>query len=140
MTKTLQRTLVVLTIALGGAVVWSISMRSGEDAFTAHESAAPRNSASPDSAAVPSQGEVPDSTGPSGEASPAPGKSGIRPGPEELAKRRLEMRRMNAVERLQKLKEAGMGDKHPSVLAASEELQKIEAEQAGSSGGDKASN
>jgi hypothetical protein len=135
MTKTSRNASILLALAIGAAVLWFISMRNGDTASSAHDTATPGHPARPATSTAESAG----TTSPTDLTTPPPGKSEIRPGPAELARRRLEMRRTNVTERLQKLKEAGMGDRHPSVVATTEELQKIQAELAATPGSDTSS-
>jgi hypothetical protein len=56
-----------------------------------------------------------------------------RPSAEEQAQKRrerLERRRIEVVETLEQYKATGMGDKHPAVVEATDDLRIIEAEQA----------
>lgn len=63
------------------------------------------------------------------EAPPSSGKPKIRPSPDELSRRRAERRRNELVSKIKEMKEDGIGGSHPSMLAASEALQKIDAGQ-----------
>lgn len=61
---------------------------------------------------------------------PRNAKGAERPSEEVLAKRRLERRRLELVDALEKYKKDGFGERYPNVVKATENLKKIEAEQA----------
>ena len=71
---------------------------------------------------------------------PRRGKTEERPSAAELAKQRLERHRRELVDALEKYKKAGMGERHPNVVKATDDLKKFEAEQAAADDGDKAAN
>ena len=50
-----------------------------------------------------------------------------RPGPEEIARNRIERRRAELMEELEKYKSSGLGSSHPAIVKTLDELKKIGA-------------
>ncbi|WP_367873583.1 hypothetical protein [Luteolibacter sp. Populi] len=71
---------------------------------------------------------------------PHRGKTEKRPSDAELANQRMERHRKELVDALEKYKEAGMGERHPNVVKATDDLKKFEVKQAAADEGDKAAN
>ncbi|MES2924845.1 MAG: hypothetical protein V4819_25040 [Verrucomicrobiota bacterium] len=129
MTKPFRKTLIIMGLATGAVIILPISMRTHEGQ-TERKLAATSNLEPPDGVAILLSDDVANPAGSKDETSAPRTKPRIRPSSEELTRRRLERHRIEIVEGLNRMREAGFGDKHPSILAASENLKKIEAEQA----------
>ena len=124
---------------VGVAVIqFTNSSPVGNDGLDTGAGAGPANPTHSDAALGKSGGE----TATPVESEPAwKTKSKERPSSAELARKRLEKRRIELVEALEKYKEVGLAGKHPTVVKAMEDLKKIEAEQEAVAGdGDKSAN
>ena len=129
MTKPFRKALIILGIAITAAVILAISTRTNEGP-SERKLAASSNFEPQVSGAIFPKNSAANPAGSTDEPSALRTRPRIRPSSEELARRRLERHRIEIVEGLKTMREAGLGDKHPSILVASEELKKIEAEQA----------
>jgi hypothetical protein len=129
MTKPFRKALNILGIATTAAVILAISTRTNEGP-SERKMPASSNFESQVSGAMFPRNNAASPAGSTDETSVLRTRPRIRPSSEELARRRLERHRIEIVEELKTMREAGFGDKHPSILAASEKLKQIEGEQA----------